>query len=557
MRPLMLFIAIGTASLNPMSAWAGTPVSKASVTLYTEHMMSDFYHEDAPGAVVLVARGDEVLYRGARGLADVKTDTRLTPDSVLRIGSISKQFAAAGLLKLIEAGKLSLNDPLSKFIPNFPNGNHITVLELLNHTSGVKNYTDIAGWGNGPLDKAMSTTQLVATFKDAKPDFTPGEGWAYDNSGYVLIGAVIEVVTGQPWYAYLRRTLFDPLGLTHTGYGADPKFAAQQVHGYSLKEGKIVPAKVISMTIPNAAGGLVSTVDDLLKWNLALHEGRVLKSASYTQMITPIGKAVEANYGFGIELTTVQGQPMLGHDGGIFGFASMLEYVPGQDISVIVLQNNDSNDEYKGPDTIARKLAAAALGEPYPESTPIAVSATTLKEFEGVYRINDQSARVLRVLDGKLTSQRTDGPRSVLIPIATDEFLYSNGLDRFTVLHSTSGAVTGMRFFANGEPPGMFVARTKEPLPSERQEVPLPRSALNRVLGTYTAGDMKMKVFWGGTQLKAQMGGQAPIDIFAESPDLFFMNASDATLSFPTGNGQPGTVTLSEGSRMMTLRRLP
>jgi D-alanyl-D-alanine carboxypeptidase len=224
---------------------------------------------------------------------------------------------------------------------------------------------------------------------------------------------------------------------------------------------------------------------------------------------------------------------------------------------VIVLQNNDSNDEYKGPDTIARKLAAAALGEPYPESTPIAVSATTLKEFEGVYRINDQSARVLRVLDGKLTSQRTDGPRSVLIPIATDEFLYSNGLDRFTVLHSTSGAVTGMRFFANGEPPGMFVARTKEPLPSERQEVPLPRSALNRVLGTYTAGDMKMKVFWGGTQLKAQMGGQAPIDIFAESPDLFFMNASDATLSFPTGNGQPGTVTLSEGSRMMTLRRLP
>ena len=549
--------ATTTARLLPASAWEGHAATRASVTRYTEHMMADFYHADAPGAAVLVARGDEVLYRGARGLADVKTGTPLTPDSVFRIGSISKQFAAAGLLKLVEAGKLSLNDPLSKFVPNFPNGKHITVLELLNHTSGVKDYTRIAGWADGPLDTPMSTAQLIATFKNAKPDFAPGADWAYDNSGYVLVGAVIEAVTGQPWYVYLNRTLFEPLGMTHTGYGADPKFAAQEVHGYSLNDGKVVPAKVINMTIPGAAGGLVSTVDDLLKWNLALHEGRVLKSATYTQMIIPVGKAIGAHYGFGIERTTVQGQPMLEHDGGIFGFASMLEYVPGQDISVIVLQNNDSNDDYKGPDTIARKLAAAALGEPYPEATPIAVNAVTMKQFEGVYRINDHSARVLRVLDGKLTTQRTGGPRSVLIPIATDEFLYTNGLDHFTVQRDAAGTVTGMRFFANGEPPGALVARTNEPLPSERQEVPLLRSALNRVLGTYAAGDMNMKVFLDGIQLKAQMGGQAPIKIFAESPDLFFMTAVDATLAFSTGKEQPSTVTLNEGGRTMTFRRLP
>jgi D-alanyl-D-alanine carboxypeptidase len=545
------------ARLLPAPAWEGHSATKASVTRYTEHMMADFYQADAPGAAVLVARGDEVLYRGARGLADVKTGTSLTPDSVFRIGSISKQFAAAGLLKLVEAGKLSLNDPLSKFVPNFPNSKHITVLELLNHTSGVKDYTQIAGWANGRLDKAMSTAQLIATFKDAKPDFAPGAGWAYDNSGYVLVGAVIEAVTGEPWYVYLRRALFVPLGLTHTGYGSDPKFAAQQAHGYSLKDGKVAPAKVFNMTIPGAAGGLVSTVDDLLKWNLALHEGRVLKSATYRQMISPIGKAIGANYGFGIERTTLQGQPMLEHDGGIFGFASMLQYVLGQDISVIVLQNNDSNDDYKGPDTIARKLAAAALGEPYPEATPIAVNAATLKQFEGVYRINDHSARVLRVFDGKLTAQRTGGPRSVLIPIATDEFLYANGLDRFTIKRNAAGTVTGMRFFANGEPPGALVARTKEPLPSERQEVPLLRSALNRVLGTYAASDMNMKVFWDGTQLKAQMGGQVPIKIFAASPDLFFMTAVDATLAFSTGKEQPSTVTLYEGGRTMTFRRLP
>jgi D-alanyl-D-alanine carboxypeptidase len=557
MRQLLLFVAIGIACLPPASAWAESPATKASVTRYSNHMMAEFYHPDAPGAAVLVARGDEVLYRGARGLADVKTGTPLTPDSVFRIGSISKQFAAAGLLKLVEAGKLSLDDPLSKYVSNFPNGEHITVLELLNHTSGVKDYTHIAAWRDGPIEKDLSTAQLIATFKDAKPDFAPGEDWAYDNSGYALVGAVIEAVSGQPWHAYLRSALFDPLGLTHTGYGADPKFAAQQVRGYSLEDGKVVPAKVISMTIPNAAGALVSTVDDLLKWNRALHEGRVLKSETYTRMITPVGKAVEANYGLGIELATVQGRPMLDHSGGIFGFESMLEYVPGPDISVVVLQNNDSNDDNKGPDMIARKLAAAALGEPYPASTAIAVGAATLKQFEGVYRINAHSARVLRMVDGKLTAQRTGGQRSVLLPIAADEFLYSNGLDRFTVQRNAAGTITGMRFFANGEPPGVLVARTREPLPTERQEVPLLGAALDRVLGTYAAGDMNMKVFMDGNQLKAKMGGQAPVEIFAESPDLFFMADVDATLAFLTGKGRPSEVTLSEGGHTMTFRRLP
>ncbi len=557
MRQSLLFVAIGIACIAPTSAWAETPASKASVTRYTQQMMADFYRPDAPGAAVLVARGDEVLYRGARGVADIKTGAPLTADSEFRIGSISKQFAAAGLLKLVEAGKVSLDDPLSKYVREFPNGAHITVLELLNHTSGVKDYTHIAAWRNGPIERDVSTAQLIATFKDAKPDFAPGEDWAYNNSGYALVGAVIEAVSGQPWHEYLRTALFQPLGLAHTGYGADPAVAARQVPGYSLDDGKVVPAKVISMTIPNAAGALVSTVDDLLKWNRTLHEGRVLKSATYAQMVTPAGKAVEANYGLGIELTTVQGQPMLEHSGGIFGFETMLEYVPGPDVSVIVLQNNDSNDDDKGPDMIARKLAAAALGEPYPDATAIAVDATTLKQLEGVYRIDAHNARVLRVVDGTLTAQRTGGPRSTLLPIATDQFLYLNGLDRFTVQRDAAGVVTNMRFFANGEPPGVVVARTQEALPSARQEVPLRRAALDRVAGTYAAGGMQMKVFMDGNQLKAQMGGQSPVEIFAESPDLFFMTVVDATLAFAADQGNARSVVLSQGGHAMTFRRLP
>jgi CubicO group peptidase (beta-lactamase class C family) len=506
---------------------------------------------------VLVARGDEVLFRGARGLANVGTRAPLTADSVFRIGSMSKQFAAAGLLKLVEAGKVSLADPLSKYVPGFPNGDRITVLELLNHTSGVKNYTDIPAWREGPLEKDLDTAQLIAVFKDAKADFAPGEDWAYSNSGYVLVGAVIEAASGQSWHDYLRTALFEPLGLTHTYYGADPQAIARQVPGYSLDGDKIVAARRMSMTVPQAAGALLSTVDDLLAWNRALHEGRVLKSDSYARMITPTGKAIGAKYGFGIEQATVQGKPMLDHSGGIFGFSSMLEYLQGPDISVVVLQNSDSSGDHDGTDMIARKLAAAALGEPYPEAIAIPMDAAALKQFEGVYRIDADSVRVLRVIDGKLTAQRTGGQRSTLMPIARDTFLYDDGLTRFTLQRDAAGVVSGMRFFGDGEPPGTVVARTSETLPTARQEVPLRPRQLDRVLGTYAAGTMSLKVFMDGTQLKAQMGGQPPVDIFAESADRFFLTVVDATLAFAAGDGSASTVTLSQGGKTIEFQRAP
>jgi D-alanyl-D-alanine carboxypeptidase len=246
---------------------------------------------------------------------------------------------------------------------------------------------------------------------------------------------------------------------------------------------------------------------------------------------------------------------MLEHSGGIFGFESMLEYVPGPDISVVVLQNNDSNDDYKGPDMIARKLAAAALGQPYPEAVAIPMDVAALKPFEGVYRIDDASARVLRVVDGKLTAQRTGGARSVLVPIARDEFLYGDGLNRFTLQRNAAGTVTAMRFFADGEPPGTLVARSHEALPTSRQEVPLPPQAIDRVTGTYAAGAAQLKILMDGSQLKAQMGGQSPVDIFAESPDRFFLTVVDATLTFTPGKRRASSVTLRQADHTIEFRR--
>ena len=555
MRHLILFVALAAAGALPASLHAAQPASKAEVARYAERLLADTYASDGPGAALLIARGDEVLYRGARGHADVDADTPLSADALFRIGSVTKQFAAAGLLKLVEAGKVSLDDPLSKYVADYPNGANISVRQLLDHTSGVKSYTDIPGMMDGPIQKDVDTAQMIASFKDEKIDFAPGEAWAYNNSGYVLLGAVIEAASGQPWHEYLQQALFEPLGLVDTGYGADPAIVARQVHGYSFAGAQVHPAKPLSMTQPHAAGALVSSVDDLHRWNRALHEGKVLEDATYRQMITPAGKALDAKYGFGLFRATLRGGDAIAHGGGIPGFSSYLLYVPGTDISVAVLHNAIGGEQAE-PEHLARKLAAVALGDPYPAATAIVVDPAALREAEGVYRIDARTTRVLRVVDGTLTGQRTGGARAALMPIAKDTFLYADGFNRFELQRDGKGAVTGMRFHPDGEGDGVVVARSSEPLPAEAVVVTLPRAALDRVAGSYTGSGMTLKVFVEGEALMAQLGGQPAFELAASSPTNFAVAAVGAALEFAAGDGAAQTLTLKQGGAELAFTRV-
>jgi CubicO group peptidase (beta-lactamase class C family) len=246
----------------------------------------------------------------------------------------------------------------------------------------------------------MPLAQVIDAFKNEKPDFPPGEGWHYNNSAYVLDSAIIEAVSGMPWHVYLKKTLFDPLGLVRTGYGDETAAAIpDHVMGYSFREGHWAVARYIDMSVPNGAGALVSTVDDLPRWNRALHEGKALKSDSYRQMITPTGNAVKDKYGFGIWHETLRGTDMLQHRGDIFGFSAYLIYLPQEHLSVAALYNTDFDSTRPGNmnvETLARPLAAFAIGKPYPEKKPIAVDTTTLGEYEGVYRIEGPCTRTAR-----------------------------------------------------------------------------------------------------------------------------------------------------------------
>jgi CubicO group peptidase (beta-lactamase class C family) len=541
------------ATAAPAPASAPTP---AAVARYAAQLLAKTYDPAGPGAAVLVKRGDQVLYRGAIGRADVAAATPLSADGMFRIGSVTKQFAAAGVLRLVEQGKVALSDPLSKYVPGYPNGDAVTVRQLLNHTSGIRSYTSMPGIMDGPIQRDLTTPQLIDVFKNEKPDFAPGEGWLYNNSGYVLVGAVIEAASGMPWHQYLHEQFFAPLGMTHTGYGHDPAVVARQVHGYSWEGDKVVDARPISMTQPHAAGALVSSVDDLHTWNRALHEGRVLQDASYLAMITPQDKAMESMYGYGLVAGTVRGAPMLSHGGGIFGFSTTLNYVPGDDISVVVLQNADgARGNNEGPSELARRIAAFALGDPYPTATPIAVDAATLKQYEGVYRIDAKTTRTLRVVDGKLTGQRTGGQRAQLIPIAKDSFLYEDGFNRFDVLRDATGKITAMRFYPEGEGLGTVVALSNEPLPADRAAIELPAPALQRLVGRYEFNGMPMVISVADGALHAQLGSQPVLPLKAESADRFYPTVVDATLEFTPASGTPDTVTLHQNGRQMAFKR--
>lgn len=553
-------LVAGIAVVLSVVACATAPaqdISRADAARQAEALLISRYRADGPGAAVLVARGATVLFRGARGEADVGAHTPLQPDSVFRIGSITKQFTAAALLTLVEDGRANLDDPLSRYLPDFPGGERITLLQLLNHTSGVRNFNGLPGYIDG-INRDLTTAEIIALFRDEPADFAPGENWAYSNSGYVLLGAVIEAVTGMPWHAYMEQRFFRPLGMNHTGYGHEPRFAAQQVGGYSFHEGQVVPMRAMSMTQPHAAGALVSTVDDLFTWSRALHEGRVLRSDIYARMIAPEGKAAGEGirYGFGVFNDTMRGRQALTHGGRIFGFMSALTYVPGPDITVIVLENDDAHNGPEHAEALSRRLVAVALGEPYPEATAVPIDAAALQALEGVYSFDGDVTRTLRIVDGRLTGQRGAGPRTPLTPIGADDFLYEDGFNRLKIERDATGAIAAVRFFANGDGAGARGVRTGG-LDATPTGLQLPRAALERLVGVYASNELTVTVALDGETLTAQIAGQDAFRLLATTPTQFDVEQAGATVEFAPDTGPAAELILRQGGREMSLRRTP
>lgn len=349
------------AGISPALAQRST-ITRDEYRLRADSLVYTYLAESrAPSAAFAVIRGNDTLAYGAHGLADVAAWRAPTATTVYEIGSLTKQFTSAAIMKLVEQGKVKLDDDLSKFVPQFPlRGKKVSIRQLLSHTSGIHNYTASAAWPKTWND-ALSPDSIVKFVAADTLDFAPGTAYRYSNTGYVLLGMVIEKATGQKYANYLDAQFFKPLGLRQTSYcpskTTNPSFAL----GYSKGASGTERAQFLDLSHPFAAGALCSTVGDLAKWQRALDAGQVVSSASYALMTTAdtLNSGRRINYGFGLVPGTFNSHKIISHTGGIPGFATATTYVPDDKLSIVVYTNYDG----ESPQSLVLNLLRVAYGE--------------------------------------------------------------------------------------------------------------------------------------------------------------------------------------------------
>jgi CubicO group peptidase (beta-lactamase class C family) len=515
------------------------------------------YLATSPGAAIIAVRDGKVIYRKAIGMADLELDVPLSPDSVFRLGSVTKQFTAVAILMLAEEGKLSLSDPITKFLPDYPTQGHvITVEHLLTHTSGIQSYTAMPGWMVTKIQADMSLAELIDGFKKEPMEFAPGTRWSYDNSGYILLGAIIEKASGTPYATFLKRRIFAPLGMRSTNYGSNEEIIPRRVRGYSRGAEGDANARYLSMTQPYAAGALVSTVDDLAAWDAALYTEKLVKQASLEKAWTPYvladGKAT--TYGYGWSVSSLRGRPTVEHGGGIFGFSTYVLRVPKERVFVAVLCNRDSPKT--DPGIVARKTAALVLGDPFPENVAVAVAPEVLARYAGVYEIDKDSRRTVIVEGDKIFTQRTGGARAEAKPRSETEFFYENSITTFRFVTAPDGRVIEMLMYANGADEPERAARVAD-APAAPKEARVDPALYDSYAGRYDlAPGFVLTVTREGESLMVQATGQQRFEIFPTSETEFFYKVVDARITFVKGpDGQVDVIVLHQGGRDMPAKR--
>jgi CubicO group peptidase (beta-lactamase class C family) len=394
---------------------------------------------------VLVAQEGKVLLDKGYGFANLEWEIPNTPTTKFRLGSVTKQFTAASILLLEERGKLKVEDPVKKYMPDAPAAwGKITIFHVLTHTSGIPSFT---GFPDYQPTEAIPTTpeKLVARFRDKPLEFEPGTKWNYSNSGYVLLGYLIEKISGQKYSEFVQQNIFTPLGMKDSGYDSNSAVIAHRAAGYSRSPNGPVNTGYIDMTIPFSAGALYSTTEDLLRWEQGLFGGKVLTAASLAKMTTPF----KQDYAFGLGVSTSNGHKMIAHDGGIEGFNTSLAYYPDDKLVVAVLAN--LNGPFAGQ--IAANLAKVEHGEKVVlpgERKETTVSPEILKQYVGTYELAPTFSIAITLENGQLMTQATNQGKLPLFAESETMFFLKVVDAQVEFVKNEKGEVTHMVLHQNG-----------------------------------------------------------------------------------------------------------
>ena len=548
MGRLIVMLMLTSLSINSSAQTLNTK----QLTTEFDKMLSEKFKPGETGCAALVAKNGQIIYQKAFGMANLELNVPMQPDMVFRIGSITKQFTAVAILQLMEQGKLSLQDDITKFIPDYPTqAYNITIEHLLTHTSGIKSYTSLPDYLKS-VRTDMKPEELIAMFKNQPMEFAPGTKWNYNNSGFFLLGYIIEKITGKTYAEYIQENFFTPLGMTSSLYGSDTKIIKNRAYGYQPGDDGVQNSDYCSMTQPYSAGSIMSTVGDLFKWNQAVHSYKLVKKETIDKAFTEykLANGDGTGYGYGWFLSQLQGSPTIEHGGGIFGYLTSSIYLPEEDVFVALFSNSNG----KAPELTALKMAAVTIGKPL-KTAEIKLDEATLNQYVGIYT-NDKKREVTITREGTQLSAMLSGSGSrKMFPIEKDKFILEDAFMYATFSRDDKGKVVS---FVSDDRGKLDTWNLTEKKIEEKKSITVDEAILEKYVGQYELQPGFIITFTReGNRLFTHATGQPKFEVFAESETKFFLKVVDAKVEFvPDADGKVNKMILNQGGQTMEAKRI-
>ena len=523
---------------------------------------------------ILVADKGKVLIKKGYGMANMEWNIANTPTTKFRLGSITKQFTAMLIMQLVEQGKLKLDGKVTEYLPDYPKatGAKVTIHHLLTHTSGIPSYTDFPGFFETMSRDPYTPDAFVKKFSGLPLEFEPGSKFSYDNSGYFLLGAIIEKITGKPYADVLQENIFTPLGMKDTGYDLASPVIAKRASGYEKRSGGYVNAPYLDMTIPYAAGSMYSTVEDLYRWDQALYTDKLLSDSAKETLFTPF----RDHYAYGWEVANVTiGQlkdsvQLVEHGGGINGFNTLISRIPA-DKRLVLLLNNTGNAPlstlrnnifrilYNQPVESPKKPIAELLRKSVlTESADVSRQKFTIWKGGKAYNLDEQEMNMVGyelLRDGKLPEALT------VFTLNAESFpnsynVYDSRGEAHMKLGDKAAAIRDYKKSVELNPRNTNgFGKLKElgqvvNIP-EAAVVAVDTATLQSYVGNYQlAPTFTIAITRDGEQLYGQATGQSRFALFAESKTRFYLKIVDAQVTFVSnGKGEVDQLILHQNGR--------
>ncbi|MDB5032696.1 serine hydrolase [Mucilaginibacter sp.] len=434
--------------LTALALWPVQTLIAQTTAKKLDSLMNGYTQVHKFNGSVLVAKNGRIVLEKGYGFKNFKAQTLDDANTIYQLASITKQFTSTVILKLIEAHKLALTDKLTKYYPNYPNGENITIYNLLTHTAGIPNYTLDSVFMKDIVHKQAKPLSIVdALIKYNKADFAPGTNWKYSNQGYQLLGEIIEELTKMTYYQAVRKYIFIPLHMYNSGFDFIHLKSSNKATGYYTYPSKnnSQEASIIDSVETFSAGSIYSTIGDLFKWHKGLQDHQIISKASLDQAYTP----VKNHYGFGWQIDSLYDKRVISHSGDIWGFKTNIARITDDDVCVILL-NNIEDEEMRGE--VTRDILSVLYDKPYAvpvKRREIKIDEEILKKYAGIYVTPNFSMEVT-IENGQLWIQTTGRPKEKMFAQTTNFFFSKEAEAQIKFENDETGKVDKVTIYVSG-----------------------------------------------------------------------------------------------------------